>query len=204
MKKWTLYLNDTFRPVAESPRTALFPDGNIRKFFKEYFNAYLKTWVLRDFVGGLIGFGLMWLLTNTYFSKAAQQAISPELWNIIVAFGLLCALAGVLLKLLRLHRIAQCVPNSARALLVFGSEAGAIAYGVLCAMLMMAVVQSEFGSFLTYLYTSVGITLMGFVAFLNFLVFWVLHCLQPQKRESARSSRDFYAYSYFHCFWISR
>jgi lipid-A-disaccharide synthase-like uncharacterized protein len=63
----------------------------IRKFFKEYFNAYLKTWVLRGFVGGLIGFGLTWLLTNTYFSKAAQQAISPELWNIIVAFGLLCA-----------------------------------------------------------------------------------------------------------------
>lgn len=181
MNRVRSYFWDVLKPVFHSPRTALLPGGDLKEFLTAYTNAYLKTWVLRGFLGGLTGFGLAWALNNPYFSKAPEQAVSPELWNIIVAFGFMCALLGVLAQFVKLNWIAQHSLNSARALLVFGSEVGAIGYGVLMAMLVFAVAQSEFDSFKVYFYTSVGIWLMIFIAFLNLVVFWVLYCLQSPR-----------------------
>ena len=176
------YFSKIFKQVLESPKEALFPDGDLKGFWKAYVEAYLKTWLMRGFAGGLLGFGLARLFSNEYFSEAVKQAISSELWNVIVAFGFICVLVGVVAKLIHFHWLAQHALESAKALLVFASEAGAIAYGVLLAMLIFAIVDSDFGNLWVYLYTGLGLFLMLFVALVNILVFWVLHCLQYRER----------------------
>jgi len=183
MKRVRQYIIEIFEIVFDSPKKALLPNGDLKTFLGAYKQAYLTTWVLRGFIGGFLGFSLDRVLSNPYFTKAAKQAISPELWNIIISFGLICALAGVIAQLARINWLEWHAFNSARALLAFGSEAGAIAYGVLFAMLPFALFQSGLGDLWTYLYTSIGLSMMVFVAGLNLLVFWVLYCLQDVETQ---------------------
>lgn len=112
MNQVRAYLLELFAPVMDSPKDALLPGGDFNAFWRTYFHEYVTTTVLRGFLGGMLGFGLAWLLSNTYFSEAAKQALPPQLWNVVVAFGLVCALACVLARLGQFHWLERHAFNS--------------------------------------------------------------------------------------------
>ena len=173
-------------------RLAFTPHSGWRSFHKRVYDMYLKTWAFRGCLGLLAALGFYLVFGNKYPYDSMLEGIAPKFWNTVVMLGLLYALLGALVGIAFtklpenlapswLLQLSLWLKQSAKKLIQFASEVGALGLGILAGLLVAAIVSSEFtvGGVIRAVG---GVFLLSVVLGLNVLV-WYVNCAALDDAE---------------------
>jgi len=114
---------------------------------------YLKIstcWIVPSFIGTLI---LSWAAkykSSDYLTLAIDQGTSPQLWNIVGAFGL--ALFGLSVATLKFERVSKYLSKLCSPVLIVSFEIGLLGLGVIFAKLFIAFDKAQLDVWQTWFY----------------------------------------------------
>ncbi len=174
-------------PLLDCPRSAVAPRSGWRPLMYGFVRTYLLTWALRGFIGIIIAYLLSTGVGATYLYEAVREALAPKFWNLVVMLGLLYAIASAAFAQLvpkdkgywvygPTSRITGYCHNSARALLHFASQLGALSFGIVVGMLIIAIVRTT-DSVQALVGALGGTFVLGIVFVFNLVVWYVVYAI---------------------------
>lgn len=174
-------------PFLDSPRSAIAPRGGWRPLMYSFIYTYIFTWALRGFVGVIVAYFLSTMIGASHLNEAVREGLAPKFWNLVVMLGLLYAVASAAFAQLVpknkeswiysiTSSICLCCHNSASALLRFASQLGALSFGIVVGMFIVASVKAT-DSVPALVETLGGTFLLGIVFFFNVIVWYIAYAI---------------------------
>jgi len=170
-------------PIIDQHVHAFRPSDGWGSMLTMYKDVYVKTWMVRGLIGVLFCYCLSKVTGNEYFYLAIKQVLSPLFWNVVSSIGILFALIAIIFKVIHIRFISNYFLNSSQAFLCFASELGALMYGVIIGILIIATLNSDLSHFKIILLVSGGIIGLFIILILNLLVWWLAFCIKNQDKS---------------------
>ncbi|MCP3888621.1 MAG: hypothetical protein GY702_07075 [Desulfobulbaceae bacterium] len=180
-------------PYAESLGRGLRPQSGWKMFLRQIVDIYICKWALRGFLATLSAWMVFQLFGNPYAYDSMIEGLAPKLWNTTVMVGLIFACVSVFIKMCSFFlphtlgrpiaiRVANYCGQSSAALFKFASEIGAFGFGIVSALLFLAIICSGINVSNVVRFFG-GIILLGMVFLFNLVVWWLAHAVVDRDEQ---------------------
>lgn len=173
---------------AKSGINIFFPHEDNKTFFKILFKVTVLPWLIAGLAGSSVMFIAFLKWENQQICKALEEAISPNLWIIITAAGMMATSVYIAIKpYSKISRLTNITKNLAVKIVTFSSELGSVMVGVSVTIFIYSVYTTEMNW--ESLITLMGVILMGvFFISLN-LTAWIPATLLKSDMPSSPLSK---------------
>ncbi|UAB72685.1 hypothetical protein INR79_25875 [Vibrio sp. SCSIO 43132] len=169
-----------FGPCLDSEGNALAPSCGCSEVFTRYVSRYWVT-IACGFAALCISYYSRDLIGHDYLYLATRQAVSPLFWNMLFVIGAILICTSSLISIVRGEVVSYYFLNAAKRIFNMAAEVGALTFGVLVAMVVVALSGGTISAWGMLGHSILASVLLGYSLFLNILVWWFVLYTEDDK-----------------------
>lgn len=167
-------------PCLDSEGNALAPRCGCSEVLKRYLSRYWLT-IVCGFFALCFSYYSRNLIGHDYLYLATRQAVSPLFWNMLFVIGAILICFSSLFSIIRIKALSECFYNAATRIFNMAAEVGALMFGVLVAMVVVALNGGAISAWGMLGHSILASVLLGYSLFLNIFVWWFALCTEDDK-----------------------